>query len=345
MIPPDQQPAPCSDETAGKGFPSSEAPLTVLVPVFDDWTAAEVLLTQLDVVFGELRISADVLLVDDGSVGGIPQVFPATRPHNLRKVEILELRKNLGHQRALCVGLVHVQQQEPKGPVVILDADGEDSPSDLPVLLREYEKHGGKKMVFAARARRTEGLIFKLFYLLYRAVHRVLVGFDVRIGNFSIVPPTLLEPMTFSSDLWNHYAAAAIKARLPTTSVPVDRAKRFSGKSKMGFVGLIVHGLSAISVFGDVVGVRLLIASFSLGALTFGALIAALVTHFVAAVAFPGWTTYAAGILLLLLFLLFLLSLIFTFMILYSRGQSGFVPSRDSLVYKGNVRRVFLRDE
>jgi len=41
-------------------------------------------------------------------------------------------------------------------------------------------------------ARRGE-FVFKLFYQLYRVIHRVLVGFDIRVGNFSVVPSQFLE--------------------------------------------------------------------------------------------------------------------------------------------------------
>ena len=65
----------------------------------------------------------------------------------------------------------------------------------------------------------------------------------------------------YSSELWNHYAAAVLKTRLPYTSVPTIRGRRLQGDSRMGFVSLAVHGLSALSVFSDTLGVRLLVAS------------------------------------------------------------------------------------
>ena len=43
-----------------------------------------------------------------------------------------------------------------------------------------------------------------------------------------------------SSDLWNHYAAAVVKMKLPYATVPIGRSRRFIGESKMGFVGLVV---------------------------------------------------------------------------------------------------------
>jgi len=318
-------------------------PLTILVPVFNDWTVARLLVEQLDGVLTERGMTGRIILVDDGSTEQLAEPFVRTVPKSLASIQVLELKRNLGHQRALCVGLVHLYQNSTEDPVLIMDADGEDSPAEVPLLVQEYLRQGEPKVVFAARGRRPEGLAFKFFYQLYRAIHRLLVGFDIRIGNFSLVPAPFLERLVVTSDLWNHYAAAALKIKLPHAMVPIDRAKRYSGQSKMGFLGLVVHGLSAISVFGDVVGVRLLVTSALIGVLSVGLVLATLVIKITTQLAIPGWATYASGLLLLLLSQCILLSLIFTFVVLYSRGQSSFVPLRDCPIYIRRERTVFTK--
>ncbi|HZZ08758.1 MAG TPA: glycosyltransferase [Candidatus Binataceae bacterium] len=318
-------------------------PLTVLVPVFNDWEAVAHLLERLDSVFGEHAFSGHILLIDDGSLEALPEQFPKIPPRNIQQIQSVELRTNLGHQRALCVGLVHLRQSNVAAPVVIMDADGEDSPSDIPRLLEKFVGEGKRKVIFAARGLRAEGFVFKFFYKLYRTIHRMVVGFDPRFGNFSVLPATILDRLVVTSDLWNHYAATVVKMKLPYATVPIDRARRFAGESKMGFVGLVIHGLSAMSVFGDTVGVRLLILCGISGVLTAALIIAALVIKFATHLSIPGWATYVTGLLLLLLSQLVVLSLVFIFVALYSRGQSSFVPIRDCPIYIGRVRTVFSR--
>ena len=257
----------------------------------------------------------------------------------------MELRTNLGHQRALCVGLVHLAQGDLAGPVVIMDADGEDAPSDISRLLKKFVREDKRKVIFAARGLRAEGFLFKFFYKFYRTIHRLAVGFDPRFGNFSVLPASFLERLVVSSDLWNHYAAAVVKMKLPYATVPIDRSRRFVGDSKMGFVGLVVHGLSAMSVFGDRVGVRLLILCGFAGLLTIAFIVAALIVKLTTDLAIPGWATYVTGLLLLILSQLAVLSLVFIFVALYSRGQSSFIPIRDCPIYIGRVRTVFARHD
>ncbi len=315
------------------------------MPVFNDWEAARFLVEQIDSVFGQHALTAEIFLIDDGSLEPVPDQFPATPPQNIQQIQTVELRTNLGHQRALCVGLVYLQRSGITTPVVVMDSDGEDAPADIPRLLEKFVAEGNRKVIFAARRLRAEGFVFKFFYKLYRTIHRVVVGFDPRFGNFSVLPATVLERLVVTSDLWNHYAATVVKMKIPYSTVPIDRSKRFAGESRMGFVGLVIHGLSAMSVFGDTVGVRLLISCGVLGVLTAILIVAAIVIRAATNLGIPGWATYVTGLLLLLLSELVVLSLIFIFVALYSRGQSSFAPIRDCPIYISKVRTVFSRHE
>ena len=98
----------------------------VLIPTFNDWEAAELLLSDLDQALTDRELSPEVLLIDDGSTQPMPPGF-ADRPFTtLRSVDVLQLRRNLGHQRAIAVGLVFVYQNLPCTALVVMDADGGD---------------------------------------------------------------------------------------------------------------------------------------------------------------------------------------------------------------------------
>jgi len=125
-------------------------------------------------------------------------------------------------------------------------------------------------------------------------------------------------------------------------TVPLARAKRIGGHSTMGLVGLITHGLSAIAVYGDVVGVRLLIAS---SAATFLALCTAMVAlwiRFMTSFAIPAWAIYAAGLLTTVALQALMISLIFTFIVLYERAHAGFLPFRDCPVYIRDTEELYV---
>src|SRR5262249_26134590 len=228
-------------------------------PVYNDWDALDLLIPGLDEKLAEAGLKASILLVDDGSTN----VFNRNRWLKQRYqaigvIEILELSRNLGHQRAIAVGLAYVRNKKSCEAVVIMDADGEDSPEDVPSLIEVFASQRESRVVFAQRAERSESGVFKIFYGLYKAVYFLLTGAKVRFGNFSVVPHDLLPRLTAVSEIWNHYAAGIMKARIPYVEIPTKRGKRLSGRSKMNFVSLVIHGLGAVSVHSDVIGVRAL---------------------------------------------------------------------------------------
>lgn len=106
----------------------------------------------------------------------------AQRPFTaLRSVDVLQLRRNLGHQRAIAVGLVFVYQNLPCTAVVVMDADGEDWPTDIVALAGELDQGGQRAIVFAGRAKRLERFSFRALYRVCRVIHLLLTGDQVRL--------------------------------------------------------------------------------------------------------------------------------------------------------------------
>lgn len=311
------------------------------MPLRDDWASAAELIRQIDLHDQSSSYSLEILLVDDASV---ERCNPSTLQHSfstIRSVQVLRLRRNLGHQRAIAIGLMHVRQAISCQAVVVMDADGEDTVEGLFQLLATYSSIQGTACVFAARARRAESLTFRAFYLLYKTTHRALTGISVRVGNFSIIPSEYLSTLGVTSDLWNHYAAALFRSRLPLITTPISRGRRIAGHSKMNFAALVMHGLSAISVFGDVVGVRLLIGSLVACMISLLGIITAISIRFLTNLAIPGWTTLAAGTLTIILVQFITIASIFTFFVLTNRATLGFVPMRDYLYFVENSETMY----
>lgn len=247
--------------------PRSKSPsplhVVVLMPLRDDWVSASELIRQLDQVITSYPCTIEIFLVDDGSLQRYNRDDFQSHFSAVRAIRILRLRRNLGHQRAIAIGLVHIQKTTSCGAVLVMDSDGEDTPEGVVELLRAYSDTHGAKAIFAERIRRSESLVFRCFYYLYRILHRGLTGISVRVGNFSILPSEYLNTLVAMSELWNHYAAAVFRSKLPFTMIPIPRGTRIAGTSRMNFAALVSHGLSAISVFGDILGVRLLIGSLA----------------------------------------------------------------------------------
>ncbi len=105
--------------------------IVVLIPLFNDWEAVDLLLDGLDSAFAQSSAPVDVLILDDGSTDAPPDSFAKRGFTALQSVDILRLQHNLGHQRAIAVGLVYVYENRPCQAVIVIDSDGEDRPKDI----------------------------------------------------------------------------------------------------------------------------------------------------------------------------------------------------------------------
>ena len=74
------------------------------------------------------------------------------------------------------------------------------------------------------------------------------------------------------------------------------RGQRYYGQSSMSFISLVRHGVSAMSVFGDIVFIRLTIACLGISIGAVAAALAAVVVRVSTDWAVPGWATMVIGL-------------------------------------------------
>jgi polyisoprenyl-phosphate glycosyltransferase len=314
--------------------------IAVVIPVYNDWESVGRLLQGLGAVAREHRLQLSVILVDDASSTPAPEQFPDLDDTVIRRLRIVRLAFNLGHQRAIAVGIVVASEQPAEHEAtVVMDGDGEDRPEDLPRLL-QASKESPSAVVCARRARRSESVLFKLFYALYKLTFGNLTGVRIDFGNFCLIPSALLRTIAAQPGIWNHLAATLTRSRVPLVKIDTDRGARFAGKSKMSFVSLVVHGLSAITVYADVVLVRLLLATGVLAGAAFLGLLAVLGIRFLTTKAIPGWTSNVAGTMVTLLVQATVSSVIGVFIILSQRTTRPILPAVDARDFIGSVRTL-----
>jgi glycosyltransferase involved in cell wall biosynthesis len=318
--------------------------IAIVIPVLDDWKSLAMLLPILDKNLRNQHLLAEIIVVDDGSGITFEEAHPAPlQLEHIKKVSILELKRNLGHQRAITLGLAFAAVERDFKAVLVMDGDGEDSPEDVIRLIEKCREENFTKMIFAKRAKRSEGLVFRLFYAFYKAFYKILTGRNIRIGNFSIVPDKILQRLIVVSEVWNHYAVGALKARVPYREINTNRGRRLSGSSKMNFVSLVTHGLSAISVYGDIAGVRLLLGTCGLILFSIIGILIVIIVRLYTDLAIPGWATYVVALLLIILMQAVTLSLFFIFLVLNNRNNASFLPERDYRYFILRVHEVFVK--
>lgn len=302
---------------------------TVIMPVYEDREASSRLMKTLRHEYGD---AVTVVAVDDGSVRA-PIDASVLDEAGIRGV-VIRLRRNVGHQRAIAIGLNYVADHMPDCPcTIVMDSDGEDTPESIRELVVPLQSPD-VDVVVAERKSRIETWRFKLFYVVYKALFQLLSGRKISFGNFMALKPFAIKRVAAMQELWMHIAACVLTSKLRLKMTPIDRGPRYAGKSKMNFVGLALHGFRALMVFAEDVLVRVGIACSLVAVMTIvGSIVA--VGLKLAGVATPGWFSVALGILLLM----FLQTGAVTLMTLMLTGvvRSG---SPNQIDYRGYIDQV-----
>lgn len=308
--------------------------ITILIPVYDDWPSLRQLIGEIHVAMNKGGWSYEIVIVDDGSPNEMPSASEIqTKSEGCLGITLLRLRKNLGHQRAIAVGLVDIYSQSDSDVLVVLDGDGEDSPSDIGRLIEACVAGGLSKAVFAQRTRRFSSTLFKLAYELYCLLHCLAVGEMPRVGNFSAIPRKFLSALVVDPRLWNHFAAAVFASRLPRTTVPISRGKRYEGQSKLRFNDLVIHGLSALACYSEKIGVRVMTITTGLLIMSFCGVLVVAGIHLFTVLVIPVWATLLTVVLLTFGVHLLMLGFVFCLVILSQRQHVSFLPIRDVQIY------------
>ncbi len=268
--------------------------IRVVCPSFRDIAAFTKLREQLLNVCRNSDLLSDMpvrwVLVDD--TGGMdPEVASIA---NLNDVQVVTPPFNIGHQRAIVLGLRSTMEQIADDDLVVtMDADGEDRPEDLPILLAPLldVPSDQLRMCVAMRTQRQESFQFRTMYVMFRLLFKLLTGTRVRSGNFAAYHGRLARRMLQHPYFDLCYSSSLVALEFDVVGVPCPRGARYAGKSRMNPQKLVMHGIRMLMPFTDRIAIRALItfsAVFALGCILGLAVIG---IRIFTSNAIPGWAT------------------------------------------------------
>ncbi len=307
--------------------------IVILIPVYNDAESVNLLIKNISSSLAN-RCNYSLLIVDDGSTKSL-SIHPSANVD----ITVLHLQRNIGHQKAISIGLAYAKNKNGCDKLIIMDGDGQDSPGDVWRLIEASASSPGE-IVFAKRNSRPETVQFKLFYKIYKLLFSLLTGKKISFGNFLIMPKSSLDKIVFYSEIWNHLSGGIVKSGLPYTTIETDRNKRYFDNSKMSFNSLILHGLGAVSVFLDVIAIRLLVFAFVMTLISLVIIAVLVCIKLFTSLAIPGWTSSVVSSFVIILLQSFLLSLFTIFLYQTAQSQRKFIPALHFTDYTGFIEEI-----
>ena len=108
--------------------------LSIVIPVYNERDNLIPLEEKLEAELTKLNKSYEIILIDDGSNDGSAHLIESMQKHNPR-IRLIQFGHNHGQSAAFAAGF-----KAAKGKVfVTLDADLQNNPADIPLLLEEME--------------------------------------------------------------------------------------------------------------------------------------------------------------------------------------------------------------
>ena len=105
-----------------------------------------------------------MIIVNDASLQD--NLFIDRKFENIKQIYQIDLIKNEGHQRAIALGLSHINsnlKEHKNGAVIVMDCDGEDDYLDV---FNFVNKYSDDKILFAKRKKEEKAcsLLFFIFF-------------------------------------------------------------------------------------------------------------------------------------------------------------------------------------
>jgi glycosyltransferase involved in cell wall biosynthesis len=222
---------------AARARPSAPA-ISLIVPVYNEEGNIAPLTGEIRAAMSRVEDVWELCFVDDGSTDGSLDAVKAETAADPR-VRYIALDRNCGQSAALAAGF----EEAAGGILVTLDADLQNDPADIPVLLELFGKNND--MVAGVRVRRRDSFMKKASSRFANAVRNKLTGEHIRDTGCSLKVlrasmarrlPRFRGMHRFLPTLMKMQGASVVE-------VPVSHRPRRSGSSKYGIWDRAFSGL------------------------------------------------------------------------------------------------------
>lgn len=219
--------------------------ISVVAPAWNEGATLREFVERLIRVLEEEGEPWEIILVDDGSTDGTPDILRQLHRRDPR-VKALVFSRNFGHQVAITAGLDFAGGDA----VVVMDSDLQDPPEVVFQLVERWRQ--GYQVVYAQRTTRQGETWFKkitasLFYRLIRRISNVDIPVDT--GDFRLLDRRAADAMRSMREQHRYVRGLAAWIGFRSTAVPYARHARHAGETKYPLRRMVRFAVDGITNF------------------------------------------------------------------------------------------------
>jgi polyisoprenyl-phosphate glycosyltransferase len=222
--------------------------LSLVIPMYNEGAMMSHLRAALEEFAGAVGCPVEFVLVNDGSTDDTLEHLAEWAAAD-RRVRVLHLSRNFGHQIATTAGLDHARGNA----IVILDADLQDPLAVIHAMIDRYCE--GYDVVYGQRVSREGESVQKRFtaWLFYRMM-RTLVDarLPVDTGDFRLISRECLDGLSRMRETHRFLRGMVSWVGFPQIAVPYKREARRAGSTKYPLRKMLAFSWTAATSFSTV---------------------------------------------------------------------------------------------
>lgn len=204
--------------------------ISVVVPVYKAENSLDELYGRLKRTLETISNDFEIILVEDcGGDRSWEIIVELARQDG--RVKGLRFSRNFGQHYGITAGLDFCDGEW----VVIMDCDLQDQPEEIPRLYAKAQE--GYDVVLARRGKRRDRPLKRFSsWLFYKAFSYLAdIDYDAQTGNFRIISRKVVTNCRLMREQLRFFGGLVNWMGFPTTSIDVQHAERFEGRSTYTF--------------------------------------------------------------------------------------------------------------
>jgi glycosyltransferase involved in cell wall biosynthesis len=223
--------------------------ISIVAPFYNEGEGVVCFYNAISKIFLKIpSVDFEVVCVDDGSRDNtlIKLIELTDRDPRFR---VIELSRNFGKESALTAGI-----DAAKGDAVIpIDADLQDPPETIPMLIQEWQK--GAEVVLALRTNRSSDSFYKrktaeMFYRLHNRLSQVKIPENV--GDYRLMDRVVVEALKQLPERQRFMKGLFAWVGFKTATVNYTRNSRAAGSTKFSGWKLWNFALEGFTSFSTI---------------------------------------------------------------------------------------------
>ena len=221
--------------------------VSIVIPVYNEEGILECLYERISKVSEGRKESFEFIFVNDGSTDGSLNKLLQLRKQD-KRVKIIDFTRNFGHHSAIFAGCNIADGDA----VVLMDADMEDLPEDIPLFLEKWEE--GYQVVYAVRKSRKVSFRMALFFYLFHKLNSIISNVPMEAaGIFCLMDRKVVEKMKLIREHNLYVPGLRSWIGFNQIGVAVNRGARYDSKSRVGLWKLYKLAINNFTSFSDVI--------------------------------------------------------------------------------------------